>query len=111
MVHAEVQVPPTQYGVIPWQSALVLQLEVGFGTHTPFELQVKPIGHGVEPEQLATHWPSSQTWSALHWLEYLHTVVDGSQAPLTHESPLGQSLLVEQGQGPAVPPQVMHSPL
>ncbi len=108
-MHAEVQVPDTQNGVEPEQSALVLQPVPGLGTHAPLT-HIEPEGQ-VVPEQAGRHLPSSQTSPVGHWLEYLQTVFDGSQAPATHTSPPEQSLFVVHGQGPLDPPHVTHEPI
>jgi hypothetical protein len=112
VVHAGVQVPATQTGVEPLQSALVLQPVPGLGSQTFLLLQVVPVGQApLVPPQLGSHLPSAQTSFDAHWLENLHTVVDGSQDPDTHTSPVEQSEFAAHGQGPLVPPQVTQSPL
>jgi hypothetical protein len=111
LVQAEVQVPATQKGSALGQSAFDLHVVPATGKHTPAEEQVKPVGQAVEPEQLCTQAPSSQTKPALHWLENLQTVEAGSHEPETHTSPFEQSELLAHGHGPSLPPQVMHSPL
>jgi hypothetical protein len=42
-------------------------------------------------------------------LEYLQTVELGSHDPEMHWSPFAQSAALEQGQGPALPPQVTQA--
>jgi hypothetical protein len=111
-VQAEVQEPATQYGSAALQSLFDLQPVPGFGTQTPLLLQVEPVAQPpLEEEglQVGTQLPSSQTSPVGHWLVNLQTVVLGSQEPETHWSPLEQSLVVVQGQGPLVPPQVTQA--
>jgi hypothetical protein len=112
-VHAEVHVPATQNGSDEVHSELDLQPVPGAGAQTPLGEQVVPLPHvgavmgpGV---QVTKQLPSSQTSPLAHWLENLQTELPGSHDPATQESPLGQSLLVVQGQGPLVPPHVTQA--
>jgi hypothetical protein len=103
-------VPPTQYGSADLQSALVVHVEPGLGTHTSF-VHVEPAGHDALPPVLqpGKHRPPAHTSPEAHWFENLHTAVLGSHEPATHRSPFEQSEVCVHGQGPFVPPQVTHA--
>lgn len=109
-MQAAAQAPDTQKGSAALQSALDLHALAGLGWQVPL-VHVNPALHpaDVVPVQLATHCPSSQTSDAAHWFEAVQTVAAGSQAPATHWSPVEQSEVAVQGQGPFVPPQVTQA--
>jgi hypothetical protein len=106
-VQAEAHAPDTQNGSPALQSALDLQVFAGAGWQVPF-VHVNPVAH-VPVVQLGTHCPSSQTSVGAHWFEDLQVLVAGSHAPATHWSPVEQSVVLVQGQGPFAPPQVTQA--
>ena len=77
--------PFTHAGVGAEQPALFVHCEpVDDGWQVPCESQVKPIGHGVEDEHWATHWPLSQTFPGAQSLLYVQTLLDAVHVPFAH---------------------------
>jgi hypothetical protein len=108
LVQAATQVPATQNGSADVQSAFDLHAAVALGWHVPL-VHVSPAGHVDDVVQPGTHCPLSQRSPAAHWFEYLQTAALGWHAPATHWSPFEQSVVLVQGHGPFVPPQVMQA--
>jgi hypothetical protein len=104
-VHDVVQLPETQNGAVPVQSAFVVQVVCeASGTHTDL-VHVNPAVQLVEPPQPGRHWPLSQTSAPPHSLESVQTSAEAVQAPATQSSPLVQSVSFVQAHGPFDPPQ------
>jgi hypothetical protein len=78
-----------------------------WGWHAPFTHCV-PEGHVSPFSQSPTHLPSAHTFPAPHSLEYLQVFDAAVHAPPEQTSPVVQSALLVQGQGPFVPPQATH---
>jgi hypothetical protein len=97
--------PSTQYGVGAEQLALVVHV-VAEGKHAPPE-QVVVAAQAVAG-QPTTHWPLAHTFPVPQSLVYTQVSIGGVQTLPAQTLPPVQSLLAAQGQGPFVPPQVMH---
>lgn len=67
-VHDATHAPATQKGSPPVQSALLLHVDPGLGTHAPF-VQEDPVGHdtkGGTVLHVGRHFPSSHTSVRAH---------------------------------------------
>ena len=108
LVQTETQLPLTHFGVVPEQSASFLQTAwVGSGSQTPL-VHVRPGPQGGEALHVFTHCPLAHASPLLHSLENLQVLPGAVHTPPAHWSPLEQSALDAQGQGPFVPPQASH---